>query len=530
MQCDVSHFYLMKTKVTILSAANLISPNGNSHINPMIRVLGHSVEEYLIGETNYVNDTNNPKFNVTFTFDFFRASYLDFCVYNHNSFSPSELIGIARIRASDIIPTQIMKIPIDCIRSGSIVSDLSVCFSFDFSGAKKGSFGIFKSQIFLYTTYQAISTDTNPVDIDCLIVDHKWKMFYVLNAGNWWTTVGRSSNQETVPIGNGHSQLRKLDLKKLKGCEVHFYIKSNTFDGKLFLNFGCISKEGSSKIKDCERHLTLFKQIEFDVKPGYVYSSTEKMITKPLGRIEFTYEDSSDYNSLVNYLVNGLKMKQRLMLPHNCSTSLAGCKNLAIVFGGAAYTENNYSEIEPKLYVFEKETNSYIGSLRNKNTNSCIEESMICLENRCNKYISSNNENNTKYTDKSCISIHFDQIQDKFMLIIGVKISGFYLYDIYHPMIRFVDADSNKELFFLPYKPSIYNASGELLFSIIYQKDSWVIVPIFYPVIDPNQLRRASADYIAQGCPPYNEFDFKVKPLTQGISYQIEMQNQIDTY
>ena len=165
----------MKTQVTVVSAANLISSTNDDYLSPFVRVLGHSAEDYLIGETNYIEGTHNPKFNMTFTFDFFRASYLDFCIYNHVPFSSDQLIGIARIRVSDIIPQEIMKLPINLVRSGSIISDLTVRFAYQFSQVSKGTQGMFQRQIFLYTTFQSISTDSNPVDIDCLIVDHKWK-------------------------------------------------------------------------------------------------------------------------------------------------------------------------------------------------------------------------------------------------------------------------------------------------------------------------------------------------------------------
>lgn len=520
----------MKTQVTIISAENLISPEDNSPINPIIRLLGHSAEDYLIGVTNYINNSSNPKFNSTFSFDFFRATYLDFCIYNHNFIKNDELIGIARLKVSEIVPTDLMKIPINYIRSDSILSYLTVRFQFESAPFQKGSCGFFKNQIFLYTTYQAISTDNNPVDIDCLIVDHKWKNFYVLNAGNWWTTVGRSSDESTVPVGVGYSQIRKLDLKKLKGCEVHFYIKSNTYNGKLSLNFGCMSKEGSEKIKICENRLTLFKQIEFDVKAGFVYSSPEKMIIKPLNRIEFTFEDSSDYNGLVNYLTNGLKMTQRFILPHNIPSSLSGHSNIAIVYGGTAYSDNYYADIIARLYVFEKSSKKYIGSLKNPNLNSSLEESTIFYEGHNNNYKSSSLNGNSKYVDNSSVAIHLDRLQKDFTVIICAKIKGFFLYDVVHPMIRIVDTDTNKELFFLPYKPSIYNATGELLFSIDYQDNSWVIVPIFYPVMDAIQLKCAAHDYLLDGCPPYNQYDFNVKPLIKGKDYEIAMKNQIQMY
>ena len=69
-----------------------------------------------------------------------------------------------------------------------------------------------------------------------------------------------------------------------------------------------------------------------------------------------------------------------------------------------------------------------------------------------------------------------------------------------------------------------------MLFAIDFQNDSWVIVPIFYPVMNAIQLRRAAQDYLIEGCPHYTQFDFKVKPLTKGKDYKLEMKNQIELY
>lgn len=519
----------MKTTITIVSAANLINPSADEPVNPIIKILGHSVEDYLIGSTRSIDYTNNPTFNETFTYDFFRASYLDFCVYNHSSFSSDELIGIARIRVSDIVPNELMKLPINCIRSGSIVSDLTVRFTYEFSPMNKGSQGMFQKQIFLYTTYQSMSTGTNPVDIDCLIVDFKWKTFYFLNSGSWWTTVGRSSGQETIPVGAGYSQLRKIDINKIKDCEVHFFIKSNNFNGKLFLNFGCMRKEDLAKIKECSRDLTLFHQIEFDVTAGNVFSSTEKMIVKPFCHVDFTYEDSSDYRSLLNYLVNGLKMRQRYILPFNCVTSLQGHSNISLVFGGTVYAETSDTDIDPKLYVYDLSNKSIVGSLKRPNYNTGLFDTAIVFEGSNTDYTKSNLNGNSKYVDSESFSINLDRVDKKMAMIVGIKIEEFNLREVEHPMVRIVDADKNEEIFFLPFKPSIYEASGELLFKIEYREnEGWVIVPIFYPVIDGLHLRKAAEDYINNDCPPYNEFELNVKPLVQNKDFKLREENSID--
>ncbi|KAK8843581.1 hypothetical protein M9Y10_024638 [Tritrichomonas musculus] len=517
----------MKTQVTVVSAANLISSTNDDFLSPFVRVLGHSAEDYLIGETNYIEGTHNPKFNMTFTFDFFRASYLDFCIYNHVPFSSDQLIGIARIRVSDIIPQEIMKLPINLVRSGSIISDLTVRFAYQFSPVSKGTQGMFQRQIFLYTTFQSISTDSNPVDIDCLIVDHKWKIFYFLNSENWWTTVGRSSNQETVPVGAGYSQIRKLDINKIKDCEVHFYIKSNTFNGKLFLNFGCMRKEDLAKIKECSRDLTLFHQIEFDVTAGNVFSSPEKMLVKTFGRVDFTYEDSSDYHSLINKLVNGLKMTERHILAHSANSSLEGHSNIALIFGGTVYSESSVCDMDPKLFVFDRKNKKFVGSLHRQSENTGLFDFAIVNEGSNSNYVKSNLNGNSKYVDSDSIGINLGQLDPNFTIIVGVKIDQFILREVSHPMVRIVDSEKNEEIYFLPFKPSIYEASGELLFRIEKQDGNWVIVPIFHPVIDGNHMETAATDYINQGCPVYDEFEMNVKPLTQNKDYQIQKENMI---
>lgn len=520
----------MKTSVTIVSAANLVNPNADERVNPMVKILGHSAEDYLIGVTKSIDYTNNPTFNETFTFNFFRASYLDFCVYNHSSFSSDKLIGIARVKVSDIVPNEIMKLPINCVRSDSILSDLSVRFTYDFTPLSKGTQGMFQKQIFLYTTYQSISTDLNPVDIDCLIADYKWKTFYFLNSGSWWTTVGRSSGEDTVPIGAGYTQIRKLDINKIKDCEVHFFIKSNAFNGKLFLNFGCMRKEDLSKIKSCSHDLTLFHQIEFDVTAGNVFSSPEKMIVKPFGRVDFTYEDSSDYRSLLNYLVNGLHMRQRNILPFNCNSSLEGHSNISVIFGGAVYGSTSDSDIYPKLYVFDLSNKSYVGQLKKMNYNTGLFDLSIVYEGTNKDYTKCNLNGNSKYIDSESISINLDRIDKKMTMIVAVKIDqDFNLREVEHPMVRIVDSDKNEELFFLPFKPSIYEAAGELLFRIEYITDKgWMIIPIFHPVMDGLHLRVAAEDYINHDCPPYNEYEINVKPLVQNKNYKIKQEGLMD--
>lgn len=517
----------MKTSVTIISAANLINPSGNERVNPLIKILGHSAEDYLIGETKSIDNNNNPTFNETFSYDFFRASYLDFCVYNHSSFSSDELIGIARIRVSEIVPDEMMKIPIICVRSDSIISDLSVKFAYDFSPLNKGNQGMLQKQIFLYTTYQSISTDLNPVDIDCLIVDYKWKTFYFLNSGSWWTTVGRSSGENTVPIGSGYSQLRKIDINKIKDCEVHFFIKSNTFNGKLFLNFGCMRKEDLSKIKECSHDLTLFHQIEFNVTAGSVFSSPEKMIVKPFCHVDFTYEDSSDYRSLLNLLINGLHMRQRYILPYNCNSSLEGHSNIAIVFGGAVYGQTSDTDIYPKLYVFDLSNKQFVGSLTKMKYNTGLFDTAIVYEGNSQDYTKCNLNGNSKYIDSESISINLDNIDKKMTIIVAVKIDDdCILREVEHPMVRIVDSDKNDEIFFLPFKPSIYEAAGELLFRIEYiNEKGWMIIPIFHPVIDGLHLKNAATEYINHDCPAYNEFDLSVKPLVQNKDFKIQNEN-----
>lgn len=515
----------MKTQVTIISANNLISPSDDEPANPFVRILGHSVEDYLIGETNYLEYTQNPTYNSTFTYDFFRASYIDFLVYNHHSFSQDQLIGIARIKASEIIPEEKMKLRINLVRSDSIVSELFVRFTYEVNPVTKGSQGLFQKQIFLYTTYESITTDINPVDIDCLIVDHKYKIFYFLNSENWWTTVGRSSNQKTVPINAGFTQVRKLDLNKIDGCEVHFYIKSNTFNGKLFLNICSMAKEDLAKIKKCSHELTLIHQIEFNVTSGNVFSSIEKMVVKSFSRVDFTYEDSSDYRSVVNLLVNGLKMTERHILPHSSLSSLEGYSNIALVFGGTVYSASNSCDIDPVLFVFDKTNKSLVSSLHRQDDNTGILDFAIVYEDYNQNYSKCNLNNNSKYEDSLSVGINLNKIDENFIVVVCIKIDEFILREVSHPVLRIVDSENNKEIYFLPFKPSIYEASGEMLFRIEKQNGTWVIAPIFTPVVDAKVIEEAAKDYINRDCPVYDEFDLKINPLHQNKILQAQKEN-----
>lgn len=64
------------------------------------------------------------------------------------------------------------------------------------------------------------------------------------------------------------------------------------------------------------------------------------------------------------------------------------------------------------------------------------------------------------------LGIYLDKMDEKFTIIVGLKISDFILREVSHPMVRIVDEPRNEEIYFLPFKPSIYEASGEMLFRI----------------------------------------------------------------
>lgn len=508
----------MKSKLTIISASNLVHPLTNITVNPIVRIYSHAAGDYYIGETKSVGETNNPLINQTFEFDFLRATYFDFQVFHHRFFLGDQLIAIGQIKATDITSRDAITIPLNCVRSGSIVASLVVSFQFEFFPPKHDTFSFYKKRIFLYTTYTALLTEMNPVDIDCIVVNNEKEEFFKLNSDNWWTLVGRSTCNLTVPVGVGFSQIRMLDVRKLRNYDVHFIIKSNNYTGPVRLHFACLKHEEYGKIKTNNSDFLEFKTIDFNVVPGQEYTAPVKLITKTFGRIDFVPEDST--NDLEYYLANCQRYKERIMMSVHRPSPLNHHRRIALLIGGKIVDQPTMDDLFPKLFVFDRDTKELVLSLNEQYSHSeTALDGSIENAGHDTQYEDPGKSLLDKYLDNYCYRLKLDQIPLNYSILLAVRIPGIDIRTVINPFVRIVDSDTGKELYFVPFKPLLFRASGELLFRIEATTEDWEIVPVFEPVMQSVELDFAAQEHYNNDCPQYDETKIEAKPVIVSKEY-----------
>ncbi|OHT01266.1 hypothetical protein TRFO_31930 [Tritrichomonas foetus] len=507
-----TQFHFMSCELKIISSQGLFTPDRNpSKLSPYVSIIAHSSYDSYIGETRCKNNTSNPVFNETFNFDFYRASYFDFYVYHHRIIIKDVLIGVGRLEVKNIVQNEEIIVPISLIDSKYAVSTLTVKFNYNFSPLITGDFKSSLSYVVLYTSQSPpINEPENANEIKCLVKNTHRNYCYFLDGQNWWTTAGRSAGELPILCGSGFSQQRVLNIAKLKKCETCFIIKSKNYTGKVTLNFACMKSENRKNLTqffNCGKSAQVFHQIDFTIKAGEEIYAPEKLVTLSFGKIRFIEKDDHTFLPIDCVERKIMAMTKPMQIPSEVT-------NVQLITGGFIHFDNNTIYVTPKILVFEKETNRFIDSLKQK---------MIRNQTMCNGaivdigYSTTFNKSNgglwDKYADHHSVTINFSGIPQNYVLFIGVKLSDASICDAQRPFIRMVDRNTSNEIFFCPFKVPYGGPNSSILFKIEFVDDSWTIIPIYLPVMKSQEMRNVASQYMHSDQKMYNPIDWRITPL-----------------
>lgn len=466
----------MTCNLKIISATNLPHLENEEAPSSFIEVWGKGPKKFFLGKTNIINSNDNPTYDATISFAFFRCYELTLVIKHHRTIVQDVELCRTSVDLADITYGEPFDIEIQT--NGAHYTMPILKLSFEHFASPLPTIEMRKAKAyFVFMTFEhEQSLDTKPqsipVEIFGINMYDDGTKTSILDCNSNWNYLGGSTKKKLIKTRSGWTQVHRISKPITNKMRTSFILLSNDYTGLVSVHVIGAKKEEESVLhaeylEPVDEKISVVHKSDIHIEKG-VKASVDFYINEDFQIIyckSIKYEDESFENKVIDsispvkniYTRRYLTTKERIVLP----------QKFTFIAGSTIYAKNG-ADIKMCINLYDRAGNK-----------------IDSWNNRFQGFFQIRNGRRSikipyRYIDYQYWTVDFSNTPDdlEFMTVVASSLKKMYYYHFEQKYVRVVtDLDTDEEITFTPLSGTSGDTCACYVYSISKVDNQWCLIP-----------------------------------------------------